>query len=309
VTIRKRLLLAIVLAATLVVGVVVPALAFGGGTGGGFSGGGGGGGGGGGFGGGGGGFGGGGFGFPLFFPFLGFGGGSLIPILLFLFLFWLSRNAGSRGGRGLGLGLGSGMGQVQSPDVNVIRLEIGLLSTANEVPTALHRIVASSNTSTPTGLSALLQDSALLLLRNQQYWHAASYSYQKVRFNQAESTFNSLTVQARSKLGYETITNINGVLQQGAPQLARPSGAGSAVPAAGLPPGDYIVVVLIVASSAPLRPRPATTAEQIRDQLSEIAAAAGSNVEGVEVIWQPDSSTEALSRDDLITMYPELAPI
>jgi len=55
--------------------------------------------------------------------------------------------------------------------------------------------------------------------------------------------------------------------------------------------------------------RPATTAEQIRDQLSEIAAAAGSNVEGVEVIWQPDSSTEALSRDDLITMYPELAPI
>ncbi len=241
---------------------------------------------------GGGGFGGGGIPFPLFFPFFGFGGGALIPLLIFFFLLWLSRQ-GSEAGRMLPAGRPS--------EVNLIRLEIGLLATAKDIPPALHRLVASVDTSTEAGLAQLLQQAALLLLRNQQYWHAASYTFRKVPYREAESAFNSLTMQARAKLSYETITNVDGVRQQDTQHLP--------VPADSLPPGDYIVVVLIVASSAPLHLRPAKTAEDVREQLAEIASAAGSNLEGVEVIWQPDVANEALSRDDVMTMYPELAPI
>jgi uncharacterized membrane protein len=183
-----------------------------------------------------------------------------------------------------------------------------LLATAKEVPPALHRLVASVDTSNDTGLSQLLQEAALLLLRNQQYWHAANYTYRKVRYQEAESSFNSLTMQARSKLTYETITNVNGVRQEDN-RAALTAGSNGHPPASEIPPGDYIVVVLVVASSAPLHLRQAVTADDVREQLAEIAAAAGSNLLGAEVIWQPDNTTESLSRDDLVSWYPELAPI
>ncbi|HUX88157.1 MAG TPA: DUF1517 domain-containing protein [Chloroflexota bacterium] len=290
---KQRLVLALGLALTGILFFALPVFALGGGVGGGSSFGGGGGGGG--SFGGGGGFGGGGFGFPMFIPFLPFGGGGLLPILLFLFYIWMSRQSSTNRGTG-----GRSM-TASSPDVNIIRLEIALLATAKEVPTTLHRLVDSTNTSTDSGLSSLLQQTALLLLRQQQYWHAASYNFQKVSYGAAESRFNALTVQTRSHLDYETITNVNGLRQVDTIHL--PPGADA------IPPGDYIVVALIVASSAPMRLRQARSSEDIREQLSEIASAAGFDLKGVEVIWQPDSPDEALSRDDLLKQYPELAPI
>lgn len=286
---RGRFLFAVFLALAVLLDFAVPALAFGGGVGGGSSFGGGGG------GGGGGGLpiGGGGFGFPMFFPMFGFGGG-ILPILLFLFFIWLSRRGSMSSGSRTML-------PSRPSDVNLIKLEIGLLATAKEVPAALHRLVATIDTSTDLGLSQLLQQSALLLLRNQQYWHAASYDYRKVRYGEAESAFNSLTMQARSKLSYETITNVGGMRQVDTDHLPAPADS--------IAPGDYIVVVLIVASSAPLHLHMARTADEVREQVAEIAAAAGSNLEAVQVIWHPDSTDESLSRDDLMTLYPELAPI
>ncbi len=285
-----RLLFAVVLAVAVLLDFAVPALAFGGGVGGGSS-----------FGRGlgggtGGGLpvgGGGGFGFPIFFPMFGFGGG-ILPILLFLFFIWLSRRASTPSGAGTML-------PARPSDVNLIKLEIGLLATAKDVPSALHRLVSTIDTSTDLGLSQLLQQSALLLLRNQQYWHAASYDYRKVRYGEAESAFNSLTMQARSKLSYETISNVGGIRQVDTEHLPPPVDS--------IAPGDYIVVVLIVASSAPLHLHPARTADEVREQVAEIAAAAGSNLEAVQVIWHPDSTDESLSRDELMTLYPELAPI
>lgn len=288
---NRKLMLATMFALWLLLDVAAPALAAGGGVGGGgrFGGGGGGGGGPVGFPGGGGG----GFGLPMFFPFLGFGGGSIIPILFFLFLMWLMRQGQNRGS--------GGATYAQPSDANIIRLEVALLATARDVPPALHRLVASVNTSTERGLSELLQQATLLLLRNQEYWHAASYQYKRVPYRAAESEFNSLTLAARSKLSFETITNVNGVQQTDTKRLQAPADA--------IAPGDYFVVALIVASSAPLHLRPIQTAEQLREQLAEIGSAAGSNLEGVQVIWQPDVTGESLSRDDVIAMYPELAPV
>lgn len=291
---KQRLVLALGLALTGILFFALPAFALGGGVGGGSSFGGGGEGGG--FGGGGSFGGGGGFGFPMFIPFLPFGGGGLLPILLFLFYIWMSRQSSMNRGTG-----GRSMTAAPSPDVNIIRLEIALLATAKEVPTTLHRLVDSIDTSTDSGLSSLLQQTALLLLRQQQYWHAANYTFQKVSYGAAESRFNALTVQTRSHLDYETITNVNG--QRQVDTIHLPPGADS------IPPGDYIVVALIVASCAPMRLRQARSSEDIREQLSEIASAAGFDLKGVEVVWQPDSPDEALSRDDLLKQYPELAPI
>ena len=283
----RRLLVAAFFSVAALALYAAPAMAFGGGggVGGGSS-----------FGGGGGGsFGGGGFGFPLFFPVFGFGGG-LLPMVLFFLFIWLSRQVSSSS-----VG-GGGVGAPQRPsDCNLIQVEVAMLATAKEVPDALHHLVATTDTSTRYGLAQILQQSALLLMRHQQFWHAASYDFKRVRYDQAEAGFNSMTMEARSKLNYETITNVNGMQQA---DTTHP-----ATSADSLPPGDYIVVVLIVASSAPLQPRKVQTSEDLREQIAEIAGASGPALEAVEVIWQPDSSTESLSRDDLIVHYPELMPI
>ncbi len=301
---NRRLLVAVFFGIAALMVYAVPAFAFGGGggVGGGSSFGGGAGGGFGGGYGGGGSFGGGapvggggGFGFPLFLPVFGFGGG-LLPIVLFFLFIWLSRQVSSSS-----TGTGGPNLLARPSDCNLIRLEVAMLATAKDVPDALHRLVAATDTSNSYGLSQLLQQSALLLMRHEQFWHAASYDFKRVRYDQAEAAFNSMTMEARSKLNYETITNVNGIRQTDTTHS----------PAAGdsLPPGDYIVVVLIVASSAPLQLRKVQTSEDLHEQITQIAAASGSSLEGVEVIWQPDSSTESLGRDDLIADYPELMPI
>src|SRR5207245_2399381 len=128
------------------------------------------------------------------------------------------------------------------------------------VPPALHNLVAAVDTSTDAGLSQLLQQAALLLLRHQQYWHAASYTFRKVPFREAESSFNTLTMEARSKLSYETISNVSGIRRDDTQHLPQPADA--------LPPGDYIVVVLIVATSASLNLRQTRNADDVRDQLA-----------------------------------------
>ena len=53
-----------------------------------------------------------------------------------------------------------------------------------------------------------------------------------------------MTLEARSKLTYETITNVSGTKTEDTQHVPAPADS--------LPPGDYIVVVLVVASSAPL---------------------------------------------------------
>jgi uncharacterized membrane protein len=296
----RRLLVAVIFGVAALMAYAAPAFAFGGGVGGGSSfggsvGGGGsfGGGFGGGFSGGGVPVGGGGFGFPLFFPVFGIGGG-ILPTLLFVLFIWLSRQAASSSA-------GGPRAPARPSDCNLIRLEVAMLATAKDVPDALHRLVATTDTSTSYGLSQLLQQSALLLLRHQQFWYAASYDFKRLRYDQAEAAFNSMTLEARSKLTYETITNVNGIQQSDTTHLPAPADS--------LLPGDYIVVVLIVASSAPLQLRKVQSSEDLREQIAEMAAASGSSLEAVEVIWQPDSSTESLGRDDLIAQYPELMPI
>src|SRR5712691_7666810 len=167
-----RLLTIVGVVAVLFLLAAEPTLAKGGGVGGGSSFGGGRGGGSG-FGGGGGSYGGGyggfggGFGLPwLFLPFIGFGGGGLFGIVLIVLLFvWgrslLSGMFGGGGGGGYG-------GAPQQSHVTVAQLDLALLGSASSVPSELHRLVASSDTSTRQGYAELLQDAALLLLRNRQ---------------------------------------------------------------------------------------------------------------------------------------------
>jgi uncharacterized membrane protein len=280
-----------------------PALAKGGGVGGGSSfgggarGGGGFGGGGGYYGGGYGGYGGG-FGLPwLFLPFIGFGGGGFFSIILIILLFmW---------GRRLLSGLSGGMDGLSAPrqsHVTVAQLDLALLGSASNVPSELHRLVASSDTSTREGYSQLLQDAALLLLRSRDYWHSAAFDTTVVPYEQAEGVYNQRTMAARERLSYESFTNVGGRVR-----------TGSAPSAVAAPPdesgGSFIVVTLVAAMLAPLPKAPELDSQAVEAYLRQLAGAPAEALEAAEVVWTPDAGEEPLTNDELLGKFPTLSPL
>ncbi len=304
-----RLLSVLGLVLLLLVMFVEPALAKGGGVGGGssFSGGGGsrgGGTGGGGFGGGGGYYGGGyggyggGFGLPwLFLPFIGFGGGGLFGIVLIILLFVWGRSliAGMFGG-------GGGGGAPRQSHVTVAQLDLALLGSASNVPPELHRLVASTDTSTREGYAGLLQDAALLLLRNREYWRSAAFDSIVVPYQQAEGAYNQRTMAARERLSFETLTNVGGRVRSGvAPSTtnAMPDDSG----------GRYIVVTLLAAVLAPLPKQPDIDSQIVESYLRQLAGAPAEALEAAEVVWVPDEGEEPLTNDELLSQFPNLISI
>ena len=303
-----RLLVVIAMLLALALLLVEPALAKGGGVGGGSSFGGGGHSGGG-FGGGGGSYGGGyggysgyggGFGFPIFLPFFGFGGGGIVGIILIILLFMWGRNlfSGMFGGGG-----GGGGYTGRQSHVTVAQLDIALLGTARSVPAELHRLVASTDTSTREGYSQLLQDAALLLLRNRQYWKAAAFDETVVRYDQAEAAYNQRSMAARQRLSYETLTNVSGRVRTGSAPVGGP---------ASMPDdsgGSAYVVTFIAAATMPL-PKPSDMDSQsVEAVLQTLASAAAEALEAAEVVWVPDEGEEPLTNDELLMQFPNLTSL
>jgi len=303
-----RLLAILGLMAPIALVFVEPALAKGGGVGGGSSvgggsrGGGGFGGGGGSFGGGYGGYGGGGFGLPfLFLPFIGFGGGGLFGIVLIIILFMWGRSLLTSMFGGMSSGGGGGYAGRQS-HVTVAQLDLALLGSAKSVPGELHRLVASTDTSTREGYSQLLQDAALLLLRNKQYWSSAAFDSTVVPYNQAEGAYNQRTLAARERLTYETLTNVGGRVRTGtAPSstAAMPDDSG----------GSAIVATLLVAVMAPLPKQPETSTQTVEGYLQALASFPAEALEAAEVVWVPDVGEEPLTNDELLAQFPNLSPL
>ncbi len=282
---------------------VEPALVKGGGVGGGSSFGGGRGGGSG-FGGGGGSYGGGyggygggfGFGFPWFFlPFVGFGGGGLFGIILIVLLFmW---------GRRLLTGMFAGGGMGSSPrEVTVAQLDLALLGSATRVPAELHRLTEAADTSTREGYSQLLQDAALLLLRNREFWYSAAFDSAVVPYSQAESVYNQRTLAARQRLTFEALTNVGGRIRREpapAPTATMPDDSG----------GRFIAVTLIAASLVPLPKQPDISSEAVDVYLRQLASVPAAALEAAEVVWVPDQGQEPLTQDDLLAQFPTLVGI
>jgi uncharacterized membrane protein len=303
-----RLLAILGMVVLLVLVFVEPALAKGGGVGGGSSFGGGsrgGGGGGGGFGGGGGYYGGGyggyggGFGLPwLFLPFIGFGGGGFFGIILIILLFvWGRRLLGGMFAGGGGVGYST-----RQSHVTIAQLDLALLGSASSVPTELHRLTTGADTSTREGYAGLLQDAALLLLRNKQYWRSAAFDSVVVPYDQAEGAYNQRTLAARQRLSYETVTNVGGRVRRGTAPAATatmPDDSG----------GDFIVVTLLAAVMAPLPKQQDMTSEIVEGYLRQLSSSPAEALEAAEVVWLPDKSDEPLTSDELLQQFPTLISI
>lgn len=242
---------------------------------------------------------GGGFGFPFILPFFGFGGGfgGLFTIFLFIglanFLVRTLRNVGGDGEDGQ---LG-----VTNPKVSVARVQIGLLAEARHLQADLNRMAETADTSSTTGLTQVLQEATLSLLRHPEYWAYAATECRQIGLAQAEAEFNRLALTERSKFSEETVSNVNSQVQQ---RTATQSALATAEN-----PGEYIVATLVIGSQSRLTLPKVQSSQDLRQVLSQVGSISGEQLLALEVLWTPQATGETLSSDEVLEAYPGLTLI
>ena len=242
-----------------------------------------------------GGYRGGGIGFPFLIPIFGFGGGGLFGLLILMAVAGVLVNSlRGLGGGAPAIGGGGAMAPAVPSKVNMIQVQVGLLAGAKGLQEDLRSLAASSDTSSSSGLQRLLQETTLALLRQPDLWVYANAETGTVPFSSAESTFNRLSMSERSKLDAELTSNVAG-------RRLDDSAVGEADAT-----NEFIVVTLLVASTANARLQGANTGEDLRQTLRILGSTASSELMALEVIWQPEGRGDVLSSAELITAYPNL---
>ena len=242
----------------------------------------------------GGGYRGGGMGFPFIIPIFGFGGGGLFGLLILMAIAGVLVNA-VRGGTAPAIG-GGAAAPAMPRNVNMIQVQVGLLASAKSLQDDLRSLASSSDTSSSAGLQRLLQETTLALLRQPDLWVYANAESGSVPFSSAESTFNRLSMNERSKLDAELTSNVGG---QRTTETSSSAGDADAT-------NEFIVVTLLVASTASAKLAGADTGEDLRQTLRILGSTASSELMSLEVIWQPEGRGDVLSANDLVTAYPNL---
>ena len=242
---------------------------------------------------------GGGFGFPFILPFVGFGGfgglfGIFIAIALANFILNAFRNSG--------VNADSVEAYSSNPTVSVARLQVGLLADARELQEDLNRVAKNADTGTSAGLTKVLQETTLSLLRHPEYWAYADVESDKTRLAAAEQAFNQLAIAERSKFTGETLSNVNAQLTQSEPKASLPTDGELATTA----PGEYIVATILVATQGKLSLPEADSQADVRKAINKIGAISSEQLMAVEVLWTPQVSGETLTADEMIAEYPNL---
>ena len=243
----------------------------------------------------GGGYRGGGFGFPFIIPIFGFGGGGLFGLLILMAVAGVLVNALRGAGSAPSIG-GMDAAPATPRNVNMIQVQVGLLAGAKALQDDLRKLAQSSDTSSSIGLQRILQESTLALLRQPDLWVYANADSGSVPFSSAESTFNRLSMNERSKLDAELTSNVGGQT------LSSNAGAVGEADAT----NEFIVVTLLVASTATTQLKGASTGEDLRQTLRILGSTSSSDLMALEVIWQPEGRGDVLSAEELITAYPNL---
>ncbi len=240
---------------------------------------------------------GGGFGFPLVVPFFwGGGGGGLLTLLLVLgvgsFLVQSFRSA---------MGSEDGEDALADPQINVAQVKVGLLASARQLQKEINALALEADTQSPEGLSQLLQNVTLSLIRYSDYWAYGYAEAKKLPLTQAESLFYQASLQERSKFSIETLTNRNNQLRQ----ITQPSPAGNSHSLSEV--GEYLVVTLLVAYRGHSGTLPVVhSVAELRQWLMQLASLSAERIVAVEVLWTPQLEGDTLSAEALLTEYPEM---
>lgn len=179
--------------------------------------------------------------------------------------------------------------------VSVVKLQVGLLGTARSMQRDLDRIASRADTSSPSGLHYVLQETVLALLRNpDQCVYGAASVDNKRGLSAGEDAFNKVSMEERGKFKEETLVNYGGRSRQGS--YSRGSGGVQ----------ELIVVTLVAAVEGGLKMPRVTSGEELRTALNRLGAIRQEQTMAVEVLWTPQDEGDYYTRDEVFADFPTL---
>lgn len=187
--------------------------------------------------------------------------------------------------------------EIDNKIVTVSQIQVALLAQARSIQSQLSAISLSIDPNTSEGLSQLLQESALALLRSPENWQYVLTSSQKCDRDRAEAIFNQLSIQQRSKFSAETLVNVAGRLSKQEPVASSDA-------------AEYIVVTLLIgtAHDKPLFDT-VRTIEALKQALETIAAIDPEYLLKFELLWTPQAETDSMTYVELLSEYADMVPL
>ncbi|MBW4679837.1 MAG: DUF1517 domain-containing protein [Microcoleus vaginatus WJT46-NPBG5] len=182
--------------------------------------------------------------------------------------------------------------------VTVSKLQVALLAEARHIQSHLSDLSLSADLDSSEGLTQLLQESALALLRSPEYWTHVRASSQTVQSREeAAQLFEQLSIEERSKFSAETLSNVGGNIRYGDRATAN----------AGDELATYIVVTFLVGTENdnPLFDS-IHSAEELQQTLQRVASISPEYLLIFELLWSPQKETDTLSYDQLLTEYSDM---
>jgi uncharacterized membrane protein len=229
-----------------------------------------------------------------------YGGGAasslLLPILAFIliggagfFVWYLIKSNKPKAGN-----------EIDNDTVTVTNVQVGLLAEGRAIQAQLAEIVQNSNTETPEGLHAELQEAVLALLRMPENWSHVRTSSETVKSREeGERKFKALSIAERTKYTEETLSNVGGKIVHKDYTLDPDKD-----------PASYIVVTLLIgtADDKPLFSDIRTT-EALTEVLQKLASLNSDYLFVFELLWTPEAEGDSLTYDEMLTEYPDMLQI
>lgn len=182
----------------------------------------------------------------------------------------------------------------RTAESTVARLRLATLYS-RELQQNLRQLANNADTQTTKGLADLIDDAAVLMLREQAGWRFGGWDEWKGNLSQAESQFDQWMTEARSEF-VETYRKYEGKVTQNTAYQAKAE-----------PDGRYILVTFVVSAHGVLPP----VAKPLRSAGARAALMALSSTTPVTTLaayltWTPEASGEALTEQDLLQGWPGL---
>eukprot|EP00287_Rhodomonas_sp_CCMP768_P011139 CAMPEP_0196718308 /NCGR_PEP_ID=MMETSP1091-20130531/1535_1 /TAXON_ID=302021 /ORGANISM="Rhodomonas sp., Strain CCMP768" /LENGTH=410 /DNA_ID=CAMNT_0042058929 /DNA_START=65 /DNA_END=1297 /DNA_ORIENTATION=- len=163
--------------------------------------------------------------------------------------------------------------------------------------------LAEGDTYSQAGVSSLISDTALALLRRESDWISASLDTKETPDpDQAEEFFGQMSLAERSKVERETVNRVNGM------DRSQNREAESSLSSIGKP--TTAIITLIVALEGRKFPE-VHDIPTLRSALSQLGSDVIEN-EGLlagEVLWTPEEAWETIMPEDVPLSYPKLVPL
>ncbi|KAG1676639.1 hypothetical protein FOA52_008768 [Chlamydomonas sp. UWO 241] len=182
-------------------------------------------------------------------------------------------------------------------DFTVIKLQVGLFGDVNKFQKRLDDIADKYDTTDQGQLHQVYKDALMLVLRNMSYvGYACSAGKVFGDLDEAEQKFNSVLLEERLKFEEETLVNVDGRKKK------RSSGSSGAD--VGL--DRWLCMSMLMCLDGKIKVPPIRTALELKQVLTKLGGMTAEGVVAFELLWTPQETDDAYSKDELLTDYPDM---